>query len=422
MAEVTTWEALRYRPLRRFLTAEFLIMIGVFLQGAALGKQVFDISRREIDIAFIGLAEFLPAAALVLVTGWVADHLPRKVVALVATAGETLCSAALMLYAMTSPTAVWPFFVIAGLYGGFRAFAAPVVRAMPPMTAPPNGVTKAVTLASVAWTSAIIVGPAVSGFLYAVRPWVAFAGSTAMLAIGGLCLAGVRLHATMSTPLDSSRPTLRAAVEGLSFIRRTPMLLAAISLDLFAVLFGGAVALLPAIADKRLGVGDVAYGWLRAAPGIGAAGMGIVLAVRPLRRHVGRLLFVAVAVFGLGTVVMGLTRDYAVAFVALIVLSAADMVSVVIRGALVPLVTPNSKRGRVLAVESVFIGASNELGAFESGVAAQVLGLPMAVAGGGVVTVGVVGLWAALFPSLRRLDRLEDLAHADNDVEDPRSE
>ena len=184
-------------------------------------------------------------------------------------------------------------------------------------------------------------------------------------------------------PDPDNRPTLRTAVEGLVFIRRTPVLLAAIALDLFAVLFGGAVALIPVIAKDRLGVGDVAYGWLRAAPGFGAAAMALALAARPVRRHVGKTLLVVVGVFGVGTVVLGMTRNYVLAFLALVVLSAADMVSVFIRGSLVPLVTPDEKRGRVLAVESVFIGASNELGAFESGMVAQAFGTPATVIGGG---------------------------------------
>jgi len=177
------------------------------------------------------------------------------------------------------------------------------------------------------------------------------------------------------------------------------------------VLFGGAVALLPAIAEDRLGVGEFGYGWLRAAPGIGAALMAVLLAFRPMRRRIGRVLLLAVLVFGLSTVVLGLTRSYFLAFAALIVLAGADMVSVYIRSALVPLVTPDEKRGRVLAVENVFIGASNELGAFESGIVAQAIGTPATVIGGGVATVVVVGVWWIAFPSLRDVDRLEDLGH-----------
>jgi MFS family permease len=187
------------------------------------------------------------------------------------------------------------------------------------------------------------------------------------------------------------------------------VVLGAISLDLFAVLFGGAVALIPIVAAERLGVGDIAYGWLRAAPGVGAATMAVVLAVAPVRRRVGPTLLVSVAVFGLGTIVFGLTTSYVVAFLALVVLSAADMVSMFIRGSLVPLVTPPEQLGRVSAVEGVFIGASNELGAFESGVAARYLGVPWAIAGGGIATVVIAGSFALLFPSIRRIDTFEEL-------------
>ena len=405
----TTGDALRHRGLRRFLSAELAIQTGVFLHTAAIGKQVYDLTGQTRDLAWVGLAEFVPAALLVLVTGWVADHLPRKLVVIGGVVGQAICILALMAYSLGTPDKLWPFLVLAALFGAFRAFASPAVRAMPPMVAPVGGIAKAVTLSSVTWVTATILGPAMSGFLYAVAPWVAYATAATVMLGGALAMLAVT-YEQPSPPVDpNERPTLRHAVEGLRFIRRTPILLAAISLDLFAVLFGGAVALLPAIAKDRLGVGDVAYGWLRAAPGIGAAAMGVVLALRPLRRRVGRYLLICVAVFGVGTMVLGITREFAVAFAALLVLAAADMVSVIVRSTLVPLVTPDAKRGRVLAVESVFIGASNELGAFESGQVAQWLGVPTAIVGGGAATILVVGLWAVLFPSLRQVDRFEDL-------------
>ena len=380
---------------------------GLMLQAAVLGKQVYDITGREIDIGWIGLVEFLPAAVLVLVTGVVADRFYRRNVVLIAVAGELISAVALMFYARSNPTAVAPIFLITLLYGVSRAFVAPAARSIWPSIAPPGGLPAVVALSSATWTGAAIAGPAMSGLLYSIDPWVAYFAASILIALGMAAI--LRVNVPRNFAASTERPTFRHAIEGLVFIRRTPILLAAISLDLFAVLFGGAIALLPVIAEERLGVGDVAYGWLRAAVGIGAAAMAIFLAWRPVRRRVGHKLFVVVATFGVMTVVLGLTHNYVVAFIAILVMSAADMVSVFIRSSIVPLVTPDDKRGRVLAVENVFIGASNELGAFESGVASQAVGTAGAVVGGGIATVGIAGLWWVLFPALRRVDRFSDL-------------
>ena len=412
-------EVLADRDVRRFLIANVLLYVGLALQLAVLGKEVFDITGRESDLAWLGLAEFVPAPFLVLVTGAVADRFDRKKVAAIATAGELLCIVALALYSASSPSAVWPFFGIAGLFGVFRSFGSPSIRAIPPMIAPDRAFPRVIALFSATWTGASIVGAAISGALYVIAPWVAYAVAGVLVAMGLLSLLTVRFRRQPPPPDPDERPTLRSAVEGLRFVMRTPILLGIISLDLFAVLFGGAVALLPAIAEDRLHVGDVAYGWLRAAPGIGAGAVAIFLSVRPLRRHVGATLLVVVGLFGAGTVVLGLTQSFVIAFVALLLLSGADMVSVFVRTSLVPLVTPDEKRGRVLSVENVFIGASNELGAFESGMAAQHLGLVPAVTGGGLATIGVVMLFTFLFPALRRIDRFEDMRYASNEPDDP---
>ncbi|MBI5090362.1 MAG: MFS transporter [Actinobacteria bacterium] len=409
--DYSTLDVWRFGPVRRLLVSNFVLFAGVALQAVAIQKQAFDISGRESDIGFIGLAEFLPAALLVLVTGSVADRFNRRVVALWAVGFELLSSVALLLYAASDPTSVFPLFLISFGYGVARAFQAPAMRSMPPMVAPDGGLPRTIALFSATWTAAMIVGPALSGFLYAVDPWVAYLGSSTFILAGWVGIVAVRFVRTPEPPDPDQRPTLHSAMEGLRFIRRTPILFAAISLDLFAVLFGGAVALLPAIAEERLHVGDIAYGWLRAAPGIGAAAMAVFIATRPVRRHVGIKLLAVVGVFGAATIVLGITRSYVVAFVALIVLSAADMVSVFIRSSLVPLVTPDEKRGRVLAVENVFIGASNELGAFESGVVAQQIGSPATVIGGGAATLVVVATWAFAFPSLRDVDTFDELDH-----------
>ncbi|MFN5602505.1 MAG: MFS transporter [Acidimicrobiaceae bacterium] len=402
-------EVITSRGIRPLLLSSVVLTIGVMLQAAALGKHVYDITDSELSIGWLGLAEFLPAAALVLVTGTVADRLNRKKVSLFAQGGELLCSLLLMWYALGDPTSATPIYVIAVLFGASRAFLAPALRPIAAMIAPEGGLPRVIAFYSATWTGAAIIGPAVSGFLYAVDPALAYGVAAVLIGGGMFSLSLVTLPPVVESEVKSERPTLRDAVEGLVFIRRTPVLLAAISLDLFAVLFGGAVALLPVIAEEQLKVGDVAYGWLRAAGGIGAAIMAVFLAFRPIRRHVGRTLLWVVAVFGAATIVLGTTKVYWIAFVAVLVAFAADMVSVFIRSSLVPLVTPDDKRGRVSAVENVFIGASNELGAFESGAVSSVAGTPATVIGGGIATIAIAGLWWVAFPSLRNVDRFEDL-------------
>jgi MFS family permease len=400
---------LRSPGVAAFMIAQFTMTVGVMLQAAALGKHIYDITGNALDIGWLGLAEFLPAALLVLVTGTVADHFDRKKVVFLAQTGEVLSALAFMLYARTNPTTTTFMFGVAFFFGVSRAFASPAVRTIPPMIAPPGGLPRIIAVSSATWTGAAIIGPAVSGFLYAIDPWVAYAAAAGLMAIGIAAFLTIKVPNTGASFEKKERPTLRHAMEGLHFIRATPILLAAISLDLFAVLFGGAIALLPVIAEERLHVGDVAYGWLRAASGIGAASMAIFLASRPVTRKVGRTLLIVVAIFGIHSIVLGMTHSYTVAFVAVLIGSAADMVSVFIRGSIVPLVTPDEKRGRVTAVEGVFIGASNELGAFESGAVAAVVGVPATVVGGGIATMGKVAFFWAKFPMLRNVDRFEDL-------------
>ncbi|MFM7893345.1 MAG: MFS transporter [Actinomycetota bacterium] len=403
---------LRAPSVGAYISANVLLYVGLSLQVTTLAKQVYDITRRELDLGFLGLAEFLPIALLVFVTGTVADRFNRKRISQIAIAGELASALLLMWYASTKPTSVLPIFVIAVLYGSSRAFLAPSMRPIAAAIAPEGRLPQMIALYSTVWTSAGIVGPAMSGFLYSASPVIAYGTGSALILIALATFSAVRVPATQRGADANERPTLRSAVEGLRYIRRTPILFAAIALDLFAVLFGGAVALLPVIAEERLGVGNIAYGWLRAAAGIGAGAVALLLAIRPLRRNVGRWLLVAVAVFGVGTIVLGLTRTYWIAFVAILVIHGADMVSVFVRGSIVPLVTPDDKRGRVSAVENVFIGATNELGAFESGVAAQAVGVPATVVGGGVLTLGIVGVWWVKFKQLRDVDRFEDLKPA----------
>lgn len=384
-----------------------LAAVGLNILVTVLFKQVFDITGNELDIGFIGLAQFVPAVLLVLVSGSVADRFDRRRVSALFLFARVLCAVGFLVYSQVMPSAVWPLFVIAFAFGAADAMLAPSRRSIAPLLAPPELFPQVVALWTATFTGASIVGPVIGGFLYSVGPSEAYA-LAALLELAAIVPILMIVYAREPERM-TDRPTLHTALEGLRFVRRTPVVLGTISLDLFAVLFGGAIALIPAVASERLGVGDIAYGWLRAAPGIGAALMALWLAVRPVTRHVGPTLLSVVFVFGLGTVVFGVTRNYAVAFVALVVIAAADMVSMFIRGSIVPLVTPDDQLGRVSAVEGVFIGASNELGAFESGVAARLFGVPWAIAGGGLITMGIAVSFAFVFPSIRRIDTFDEL-------------
>lgn len=423
----------RDRSVLALLASLFLASAAQLALATVLGKQVFDMTHRELDLGWLGLAEFLPAAVLVLVTGTVADRFDRRRITAMACVAEAVVAGALAWYATTEPTSPLPVFGLVLVFGTARAFAAPASRALPSDIVPPDRLPWLVARDSAMFQAGIVIGPVLGGFLYAADIRLPYIAVMVLLLLSGGAVLLIRLPARVA-PVDaragvvpgandaafeaavesvvgeagSLRPTRAGwheAVEGLRFIRRHPTLLGAISLDLFAVLFGGAVALLPAIAEERLHVGAVGLGWLRAAGGIGAGLITIALAIRPIRQRVGRTLFVAVSVFGAATVVLGLTRTFVVAFLAMAVLSGADAISVFVRATLVPLLTPEEKRGRVLAVENVFIGASNELGAFESGVAGQLLGPAGAIVLGGLATLTVAGTWTMLFPDLRRVDR-----------------
>jgi MFS family permease len=413
------------RSIVAMITCVFSSACASLITVTALGIQVYDLTRRELDLGLLGLAEFAPSALLVLVTGSIADRYNRARVSSIAAALEAVTAGGLALYALTDPTSALPIFALVLVFGIGRAFHAPANRALPADIVTPLQLPWLTSRRAIAWQSAVIVGPVIAGFLYVAHPSAPYVAAAAFLVVASVSMLFVRTTVPVRDPLEemaeAADPTLaappangrlREAMEGLRFIRRSPILLGAISLDLFAVLFGGAIALLPAIAEDRLGVGAVGLGWLRAAGGIGAAAVTLVIAVRPVVRRVGPILLGSVAVFGVFTVLLGATTVYAVAFVSMAVLSGADSISVFIRSTLVPLVTPFDKRGRVLAVESVFIGASNELGAFESGVAGQLLGAPAAVVLGGAATLLVAGGYWVAIPALRNVDRFPSGAEA----------
>jgi len=400
-------DVLQFPAVRRYLLSTALAALGLNILVTVLFKQTFDITGNTLDIGFIGLAQFVPAVMLVLVSGWVADRFDRRRVTALFLLARVGCAIGFLVYSQIAPGTVWPLFAIAFVFGAADAMLAPSRRSIAPLLAPPEYFPQVIALWTATFTGASIVGPVIGGFLYSVGPSEAYA-LAAILELAAI-VPILRIVYAREPERITDRPTLHTALEGLRFVRRTPVVLGTISLDLFAVLFGGAIALIPAVASERLGVGDIAYGWLRAAPGIGAAVMAIWLATHPITRRVGPTLLWVVFIFGAGTVVFGFTRNYAVAFVALIVISAADMVSMFIRGSIVPLVTPDDQLGRVSAVEGVFIGASNELGAFESGVAARMFGVPWAIAGGGLITMAIAASFAIVFPSIRKIDTFEEL-------------
>ncbi len=379
-------------------------------QLVALGLLVFDVTGRELDLGLLGLAEFLPLFVMAPFSGAVTDRFDRRVVYLMGLLVEIAAAVVLFFYARSPEASIGPILALVVVFGLARSFVAPASRALPIDLAPQGSVERVVALRSVSFQIAGIIGPILVGQLFRFgRSWpflVPIVGfSFAALLLQLVPGSGVRRLATPTGP----RQAIRDAVEGLRFMRRSPVVFGAISLDLFAVLFGGAVALLPAIGEKRLGVDEAAVGMLYSAVGVGALITALVLSARPLRRHVGKALFTVIAVFGLATIVLGLTTNYVVALLALMTLSSADAVSVFIRATIVPLATPEDMRGRILAVENIFIGGSNELGSLESGLTASWFGLAPAVVLGGVGTLAVVALWVYWFPDLRRIDRFEEV-------------
>ena len=401
-------------PLRvkALLGVNFLTHFAVMGQITIIGKQVYDLTGRPLDLGLLGVAEFLPVAVLAPLAGPLADRHDRRKILGIALVGEAIASLLLFLYARSDPTSVTPIFAIVLFFGVCRAFAMPASRALPIDLSPPGVVPRVVALKSVCFQAGHIAGPITFGFAFVVEgslPYLlsALALVAAIAIIGFIPSSGVKRLAS-----TGGRQVILESLEGLRFIRHRPVMLGAMGLDLFAVLFGGALALLPAIAEDRLGVGAIGLGWLRAGVGIGAGATAICMSIRPVQRHLGRTLYAVVAMFGLGTTALGLTRSFALAFTIIVFVSAADAVSMFIRATLVPLATPEDMRGRVLAVESVFIGASNELGAAESGLTAAFMGLVGAVVFGGVATLAVVALWWRWFPELRDMDTFDDVMPA----------
>jgi MFS family permease len=373
----------------------------------AVGWQVYAIHQSALDLGLIGLAEFIPLPLLALPAGQLTDRVSRRLVLAVSLVLELVVLALFMVVTLSGARQLWPFLALAAAAGATSALGMPAGRALPAMIVPLELVPSAMTLRSIGFQGAIVTGPAIGGLIFVVSPVAVYATATGLVVAG---LAGILALRVEEVERSDERVDMSTVFAGIRFIRDTPVILGAISLDLFAVLFGGAVALLPLYARSILHTGPVGFGIMRSAPAVGALTAGILLARRPLRSRVGRTLLVVVAAFGIATVVFGFSHSILLSCVALAVAGFVDMISMNIRSTTVALATPNELRGRVNAVEMVFISASNELGAFESGVAAALLGAVTAVVAGGIVTIGLAASWTTFFPALARLDRYEDMS------------
>ena len=376
------------------------------MQIVAVGWQVYQLTHSAFDLGIVGLVQFIPSLFLVFVVGHVADRYDRRWVARISITVEALAAGILATGSMGGWLTKEVIFAVVFLIGAGRAFSKPTLSALLPTLVPPALLPRAVAGSASATQVAIIVGPAVGGFLYVAGPAVVYWSSCGLFLLCSLLLAVI--PAAQDQPARQSEPaTLRSVFAGIAYIRSKPAMFGAISLDLFAVLLGGATALLPVVAHDILHTNSVGLGFLRSAPAVGALSVALFLAHHPLKGRVGRTMFIAVAIFGMATIVFGLSRSMFLSLPALAILGASDMISVVVRSSFVQLETPDAMRGRVSAVNSVFIGTSNQLGEFESGLTAALFGTVPAVLIGGIGTLLVIALWMRLFPQLYQIERLE---------------
>jgi MFS family permease len=403
--------ALGHPDFRRLWTSILCSGIAMQMAQVAIGWQVYSIRHNAFDLGLIGLAEFAPVPLLALPAGQLADRLPRVAVVTVTSLGDAVVAGLLLVVTLRGAHELWQFVALAALTGAIGALGSPAQRSLVPELVPAELLTAALALRSIAGQAATIGGPALGGFLFAVRPEAVYGVTAAMLIVSALVLLPVTRP---DAPSMAERANLQTLFAGVRFIRGTPVLLGAITLDLFAVLFGGAVALLPLYAKSILHTGPFGLGVLRSMIAVGALVAGFRLARRPLGGGAGRTLLLVVGTFGGSMVVFGLSRWFWLSALALAVSGFADMYSMNIRSTTVALATPNSLRGRVNAVENVFIGASNELGAFESGAAAALLGATPAVVAGGALTIALALIWPRVFPQLAEVDRLDRLAPAES--------
>jgi MFS family permease len=410
--------AFTYPNFVSYTLARFLIVVALEMQSVAVGWKVYEITGRPIDLGYVGLAQFAPGIVLFLFAGHAADVFDRRRLLIWCYGGFALCSSLLLAISWRAPHSVHSIYVVLVLLGVFRSFNFPVSRAILPHLVPEQHFPNAVAWNASTFQMATIAGPAIGGIAYAL-----FRGPDAVyaLAVAVSILSTIltlRIHPLLVSPektlaekgtervTEKEPVSLRTVLAGSRFIWQKKLILGAISLDMFAVLLGGAVALLPVYARTILHTGPWGLGLLRSAPGVGAALMAIVVAHRPIRRRAGPTMLLGVAAFGVLTIIFGISRSLFLSLAALFLLGASDMVSVIIRATLIQVATPDRMRGRVNAIDFLFIGVSNELGEFESGLTAQWLGTVPAVVMGGIGTLVIITTWAWLFPELRKADQL----------------
>src|SRR5277367_5222952 len=397
--------AFHYTSFVLFQMARFCIVLATEMQSVAVGWQVYEITKRPLDLGLVGLAQFLPGILLFLVSGHVADRYDRRKLIVICYVGFALCCGLLLLTAVRDVRSVTYIFAVLVLLGVVRSFTGPVSRALLPQLVPEVHFPSAVAWASTIFQGAAILGPALGGLIYAFfrGPSAVYVLAVLMATAAIICTLQIN---TQAKPRPREPINLTTVSVGLRYIWREKLILGSISLDLFAVFLGGAVALLPVYAREILLTGPWGLGLLRTAPGVGAATMAIFLAHKPMRRKVGLIMLWCVAGFGFFTILFGLSHSLVLSLVALFFVGATDMVSVIVRAVLIQVATPDEMRGRVNAVDMVFIGASNEFGEFESGLTAQWFGTVPAVVIGGIGTLIVTAIWAWRFPELRKVEQL----------------
>ncbi|KAA3516858.1 MFS transporter [Agrobacterium vitis] len=396
--------AFRHSAYTKFFFARFLAAFAMQIVSVAVGWQMYEVTGNALYLGLIGLVQFLPALLLILVTGTAADRMNRRMIVAVCLGVSAVCVALLLFLTVENAFSPMPVLAIMTIFGIERAFMGPAVQSLAPNLVPEKDLANSFAWNASSWQTASILGPVAGGLLYGVGPLSAYIVALGFMAAGTLLVLLVPKPAQRTA---NEPKTWTYLLAGFKFIRHEKVVLGAISLDLFAVLLGGAVALMPIYASDILTMGPMGLGILRSAPGVGAIAMATFLATFPIKHRAGTIMFVGVAIFGLATVAFGLSTVWWVSALALAVMGAGDMISVYVRETLLALWTPDQVRGRVNAVNSVFIGASNELGEFRAGTMAHLIGPVGAVVVGGVGTLAVSIIWALTFPKLRTIDTLE---------------